>query len=61
MSKVRPNPEARVLGGVLVKGGIERTVTINLVALRGLQCSEEKGDEVVANLPTVIGVDCCHG
>jgi CRISPR-associated protein Csb1 len=36
-----PNPEARVLGGVLVKGGIERTVTINLVALRGLQCSDE--------------------
>lgn len=34
-----PNPEARVLGGVLVKGGIERTVTINLVALRGLQGS----------------------
>lgn len=32
-----PNPEARVLGGVLVHGGIERTVTINLVALRGLQ------------------------
>jgi CRISPR-associated protein Csb1 len=37
-----PNPEARVLGGVLVKGGIERTVTINLVALRGLHCSDEK-------------------
>lgn len=32
-----PNPEARVLGGVLVKGDIERTVTVNLVALRGLQ------------------------
>ncbi len=32
-----PNLEARVLGGVLVHGGIERTVTINLVALRGLQ------------------------
>jgi CRISPR-associated protein Csb1 len=36
-----PNPEARVLGGVLVKGGIERTVTINLVALRGLQASSD--------------------
>lgn len=35
-----PNPEARVLGGVLVKGGIERSVTINLVALRGLQGSD---------------------
>src|ERR1700733_13552119 len=37
-----PNPERRILGGVLVKGGIERTITINLVALRGLQCSDEK-------------------
>ncbi|MHB8418782.1 MAG: type I-G CRISPR-associated RAMP protein Csb1/Cas7g [Myxococcales bacterium] len=32
-----PNPEARVLGGVVVKGRIERDVTVNLVALRGLQ------------------------
>lgn len=32
-----PNPEARVLGGVLAKGPIERDVTINLVALRGLR------------------------
>jgi CRISPR-associated protein Csb1 len=32
-----PNPEARVLGGVLAKGTIERDVTINLVALRGLR------------------------
>lgn len=32
-----PNPEARVLGGVLVRGRIEREVTLNLVALRGLR------------------------
>ncbi len=32
-----PNPEARVLGGVLVRGRIEREVTVNLVALRGLR------------------------
>jgi CRISPR-associated protein Csb1 len=34
-----PNPEARVLGGVFVKenGRIEREVTVNLVALRGLR------------------------
>jgi len=32
-----PNPEARVLGGVLAKGPIERDVTVNLVALRGLR------------------------
>jgi len=32
-----PNPEARVLGGVLAKGTIERDVTINLVALRGIR------------------------
>ncbi len=31
-----PNPEARVLGGVLAKGRIEREVTVNLVALRRL-------------------------
>lgn len=31
------NPEARVLGGVLAKGPIERDVTINLVALRGIR------------------------
>lgn len=32
-----PNPEARVLGGVLARGPIEREVTVNLVALRGLR------------------------
>jgi CRISPR-associated protein Csb1 len=32
-----PNPDARVLGGVLVRGGIEREVTVNLVALRGIR------------------------
>jgi CRISPR-associated protein Csb1 len=32
-----PNPERRVLGGVLPKGPIEREVTVNLVALRGLR------------------------
>jgi CRISPR-associated protein Csb1 len=31
------NPEARILGGVLVNGRIERDITINLVALRGLR------------------------
>lgn len=40
-----PNPEARVLGGILVKGGIERDVTVNLVALRGLG---SKADETRA-------------
>ncbi|MBI4491444.1 MAG: type I-U CRISPR-associated protein Cas7 [Chloroflexi bacterium] len=37
-----PNPERRVLGGVLAKGRIEREVTVNLVALRGLR---GEGDE----------------
>ena len=32
-----PNPEARVLGGVVARGRIEREVTVNLVALRGLR------------------------
>lgn len=35
-----PNAEARVLGGVLAKGAIERDVTINLVALRGIRGSD---------------------
>ena len=35
------NPDARVLGGVLVKGGIERDITINLVALRGLSAPSD--------------------
>lgn len=37
-----PNPEARVLGGVLAKGAIERDVTINLVALRGIRGEDAK-------------------
>lgn len=36
-----PNPEARVLGGVLVRGRVEREVTVNLVALRGLRGKNE--------------------
>jgi CRISPR-associated protein Csb1 len=32
-----PNPERRVLGGVLAKGRIEREVTVNLIAMRGLR------------------------
>ncbi len=36
-----PNPEARVLGGVLVRGRIEREVTVNLVALRGLRGKDD--------------------
>ena len=31
-----PNPERRVLGGVIASGRIERDITINLVALRGI-------------------------
>ena len=42
-----PNPEARVLGGVLVKGWIERDVTVNLVALRGLR---GENDEETAHI-----------
>lgn len=35
------NLEARVLGGVLARGPIERDVTVNLVALRGLRGSTD--------------------
>lgn len=42
-----PNPEARVLGGVLAKGAIERSVTINLVALRALHgASDEETKQI---------------
>lgn len=44
-----PNPEARVLGGVLVKGSIQRDVTINLVALRGLQAGSEEDSKAMRN------------
>ena len=37
-----PNPEARVLGGILVLDRIEREVTINLVALRRLRGANPK-------------------
>jgi len=36
-----PNPERRVLGGVVVHDRIERDVTVNLVALRGLRGKDE--------------------
>ncbi len=42
-----PNLEARVLGGVLAKGAIERNVTINLVALRALRgASDEETKQI---------------
>jgi CRISPR-associated protein Csb1 len=49
-----PNPEARVLGGVLVKGRIEREVTVNLVALRGLRGAN--GDETAAIQKYLLGL-----
>jgi CRISPR-associated protein Csb1 len=36
-----PNPEARVLGGVIARGPIERQVTLNLVALRALRGKDD--------------------
>ena len=36
-----PNPERRVLGGVVVRDRIEREVTVNLVALRGLRGKDD--------------------
>ena len=37
-----PNPEARVLGGALASGPIERDVTVNLVALRTINGADEE-------------------
>src|SRR5690349_21538766 len=36
-----PNPERRVLGGVLTNGPITREVTVNLIALRAIGGSDE--------------------
>lgn len=49
-----PNPEARVLGGVLVRGRIEREVTVNLVALRGLRGKDD--DETNAIRKYLLGL-----
>lgn len=43
-----PNPEARVLGGVLVRGRIEREVVVNLVALRALRGKNADGTDATA-------------
>ena len=42
-----PNPEARVVGGVLARGAIERDVTVNLVALRAINGTDEEGTRSV--------------
>jgi CRISPR-associated protein Csb1 len=38
----RPNPDARVLGGIIARGTIVREVTVNLVALRSLGAENEE-------------------
>lgn len=42
-----PNPEARVLGGIVVRGNIEREVTVNLLALRNLQGGTEEASKQI--------------
>ena len=42
-----PNPAARVLGGVLTDGPIERDVTVNLIALRALNGADKEQTEHV--------------
>ncbi len=37
-----PNPDRRVLGGIIVSDRIERDVTINLVALRGIHGKDDR-------------------
>jgi CRISPR-associated protein Csb1 len=49
-----PNPERRVLGGVIARGAIEREVTVNLVALRGLRGAN--GDETPAIRKYLLGL-----
>jgi CRISPR-associated protein Csb1 len=43
----RPNPDRRVLGGVVANGPIERHITINLVALRNIRgTTDERSREI---------------
>jgi CRISPR-associated protein Csb1 len=42
-----PNPEARVLGGVIASGPIERQVTVNLIALRALRGKDLQETEAI--------------
>lgn len=48
------NRQARVLGGVLVRGRIEREVTVNLIALRGLR--GENDDETAGIHKYLLGL-----
>jgi CRISPR-associated protein Csb1 len=42
-----PNPERRVLGGVVTKGEIERDIAVNLVALRNIRgATEERTQDI---------------
>jgi CRISPR-associated protein Csb1 len=43
----RDNKNTRVLGGVVVKGSIQRDVTVNLVALRGLQAGNPEDSKAM--------------
>ena len=42
-----PNPERRILGGVLAGGQIERDVTVNLVALRAIHGADKEKTQCV--------------
>jgi CRISPR-associated protein Csb1 len=42
--KGAPNREARVLGGIIAHGRIERQVTVNLIALRALRGKDDSHD-----------------
>ena len=42
-----PNPERRILGGVLTNDRIEREITINLVALRAIHGADEKDTKII--------------
>ena len=45
-----PNPERRVLGGVIARGSIERNVTVNLLALRGLRGNNNEETKAIRKL-----------
>lgn len=42
-----PNPERRILGGVMTNGRIEREITVNLVALRAIHGMDEEDTKII--------------
>jgi CRISPR-associated protein Csb1 len=43
----QPNPEARILGGIVARGPITRHVTVNLIALRSVRGADDDASRIL--------------